>query len=72
LVGCIGILAAGGIRAANARALVEATGVDEVHASCGSAASATAAELAFGFAPADQWATDAAAVGALRSALDRA
>jgi len=70
--GCIGILAAGGIRAANARALVEATGVDEVHASCGRAASATAAELAFGFAPADQRATDAAAVGALRSALDRA
>ena len=70
--GRIGILAAGGIRAANARALVEATGVDEVHASCGSAASATAAELAFGFAPADQRVTDAAAVGALRSALDRA
>ncbi|MCY1128665.1 copper homeostasis protein CutC [Frigidibacter sp. RF13] len=70
-VGSPGILAAGGIRAENARALLEATGVREVHASCGCAAPATATELAFGFASANQRMTDPVAVRALRAALDR-
>ncbi|WP_284165772.1 copper homeostasis protein CutC [Frigidibacter sp. SD6-1] len=66
-----GILAAGGIRAETVRALLDATGVLEVHASCGRAAPSTAGELAFGFAGADRQMTDLAAVRALRTALDR-
>ncbi|MDT9001744.1 copper homeostasis protein CutC [Paucibacter sp. APW11] len=68
--GRVQILAGSGIRADNVGALMAATGVTELHASCRIADDDVAAELlAFGFASAPSRRSSAAAVRALKEAI---
>lgn len=68
--GRIGILPGSGITAANAAALVKATGVREVHASCSKTiAGGSAAAQQLGFAEPTRRATDVEAVSALKAVL---
>jgi copper homeostasis protein len=77
--GRLGVLAGGGVRPENARALVAATGVREVHASCGvlrasgMAFANAACDLGGAHLPGEyeRRATDGAVVRALRTALSR-
>jgi len=68
--GRIGILAGSGITPENVGALLSATGVHEVHASCrGPAVANTPELLAFGFGPATERTTSAAIVRNLKRGL---